>query len=63
MKNKEQENIFYDWIEKFKPVIFKIVRVYATKSKSEDDLFQEIVLQIWKSIKNYKKRCSPHTWV
>jgi len=63
MKKKEQERIFNDWMEKFKPVIFKIVRVYAKKSNNEDDLFQEIILQIWKSIRNFKRQSSTHTWI
>ena len=63
MRKKERELIFKDWIEQFKPLLFKIVKVYGTEHNAEDDLFQEIVLQIWRSIENYKNQCSPHTWV
>ena len=63
MERAEQNKIFKEWIEQFKPLVFKIVRVYGSEFNGDDDLFQEIVVQIWKSIPNFKKQCSVHTWI
>ena len=63
MRKEEKGIIFNEWMEEFKPLLFKITRVYGAETNEEDDLFQEIVIQIWKSISNFKKQCSPHTWV
>lgn len=63
MRKKEQEEIFKKWIDQFKPLLFKIVRVYGTEHNNEDDLFQEIILQLWRSVPNFERQCSVHTWV
>ena len=58
-----QEHIFKQWISEFKPLLFKIVRVYADNLEDENDLFQEMVIQIWKSVLNFKEQSSVHTWI
>ena len=63
MRKKEQEGIFNNWVDQFKPLLFKIVRIYGTEYNNEDDLFQEIIVQLWKSVPNFKKQCSEHTWI
>ncbi|MDF1697243.1 MAG: sigma-70 family RNA polymerase sigma factor [Saprospiraceae bacterium] len=63
MTKKDQEHIFKEWIEEFKPLLFKIVKVYSNNLSDENDLFQEIIIQIWKSILNFKNRSSVHTWI
>lgn len=63
MRKTEQDEIFDDWLEQFKPLVFKVVRVYGSEFNGDDDLFQEIVVQMWKSIPNFKKQCSIHTWI
>lgn len=63
MTTKEQEEIYHDWILEFKPLIFKILRAYTDNRPDENDLFQEIVIQLWKSIRNFKKKSSVHTWI
>ncbi len=63
MTKDAQEGIFKQWIADYKPLLFKIVRVYADNLEDENDLFQEIVIQIWKSVTNFKKQSSVHTWI
>lgn len=63
LSKAKQEQTFNHWISEYKPLLFKIVRIYAAKKVDENDLFQEIVIQIWKSIKNFKQDSSVHTWI
>lgn len=63
MTSNTQDQIFKRWILEFKPLLFKIVRVYADSLEDENDLFQEIVIQIWKSVLNFKNQSSVHTWI
>ncbi len=63
MTKDAQEDIFKRWIADYKPLLFKIVRVYADNLEDENDLFQEIVIQIWKSVVNFKEQSSVHTWI
>lgn len=62
MKNKQQE-IFEDWLSQHKGLLFKVVRAYAFNQADRDDLFQEITLQVWKSIPGFKGSSAVTTWL
>lgn len=61
MTEKEQLNILEDWLGQYKGLIFKIVRAYA--AADHDDLFQEIIIQIWHSIPAFRQESSATTWL
>ena len=63
MTRQEQEEIYHDWLAQHKPLVFKILKAYSRNNADENDLFQEIVIQIWKSIPSFKKQSSIHTWI
>ncbi|MBN8855258.1 MAG: RNA polymerase subunit sigma-70 [Sphingobacteriales bacterium 50-39] len=63
MTSQEQEHIFRDWLEQYKGLFFKIVRTYTVTAMDMDDLFQEIVIQVWRSIPVWKKNCAVSTWI
>lgn len=63
MKESEQNNIFQDWLSQYKALLFKIVRAYAFSEDDQDDLFQEISLQVWRSIPGFKQKSAVSTWV
>jgi len=60
---KEQKQIFDEWLNQHKTVIFKIVRAYAFNVMDQDDLFQEIIIQIWHSIPAFRREASVTTWL
>jgi RNA polymerase sigma-70 factor, ECF subfamily len=59
----EQQQLFETWLSDHKAVIFKIVRAYAFTAMDQDDLFQEIIIQVWRSIPAFRKECSATTWI
>jgi RNA polymerase sigma-70 factor (ECF subfamily) len=59
----EQEQIFEAWLGRHKGLIFKIVRAYAFTAMDQDDLFQEIALQIWRSVPAFREESSVTTWL
>lgn len=63
MSGKEQLRTFNEWLESYKGVLFKIVRAYAFSAADREDLFQEISIQLWDSIPNYRKASSVSTWI
>ncbi|MEP0006476.1 MAG: sigma-70 family RNA polymerase sigma factor [Balneola sp.] len=63
MRNKTQLDIFDRWITEFKPLLFKVVRAYAFTHEDQNDLFQEVSIQIWRSIPNFKERSKVSTWL
>jgi RNA polymerase sigma-70 factor (ECF subfamily) len=60
---KEQRQIFENWLDKYRSLIFKIVRAYAFTAMDRDDLFQEITIQVWHSITTFRNESSPTTWI
>jgi RNA polymerase sigma-70 factor (ECF subfamily) len=60
---KEQLHILEEWLGLHKGLIFKVVRAYATDIMAQDDLFQEIIIQVWHSIPAFRQASSVSTWL
>lgn len=63
MDEKTQKHIFDDWLKQHKGILFKIIRAYAFNSNDQEDLFQEISLQLWQSIPEFRGESKASTWV
>jgi RNA polymerase sigma-70 factor (ECF subfamily) len=63
MRIDKQEKIFRQWFGEYKKLIFKVVKTYADRSQDKDDLFQEILLQLWSSIPNFQGSAKETTWI
>ena len=63
MTSAEQQHIFESWLSQYKGLFFKIVRAYAVSGPEHDDLFQEIVIQVWKSVPAFRGDSAVSTWV
>ena len=61
MKLNEQQ--FLNHIEKNKAAIIKVSRMYMDKLEDQQDLFQEIVLQLWKSYGSFRQESLFSTWL
>lgn len=60
---KQREIIFKDIIEDNKGKIYRICRLYAISPIEPQDLFQEVVYQIWKSLPSFKGKSTIDTWI
>lgn len=63
MKVHEQKKIFDQWLEKHRALLFKVLRSYAFTPQDQEDLFQEIAIQVWHSIPNFKGDSAVTTWL
>ncbi len=63
MTEREQRRIFEQWLGEHRGIFFKIVRAYAFTPADQDDLFQEISLQVWKSIPDFRGESKASTWI
>jgi RNA polymerase sigma-70 factor (ECF subfamily) len=63
MEEFEQKQIFNRWLSEHKGIFFKIVRAYAFTADDQDDLFQEISFQVWKSIPDFRGESKASTWI
>jgi len=59
----EQANIFNQWLNQHKALIFKIVRAYGNNVMGQNDLFQEISIQLWRSIPAFRHESAVTTWI
>ena len=63
MKESKQRKIFDKWLDDYRALLFKIIRAYAIQAEDQDDLFQEICLQVFRSIPNFQGKSAVSTWI
>ena len=63
MKEKEQRRIFDEWLSDYKALFFKVIRAYAYHNEDQNDLFQEMCIQVWKSIPKFRGESAVSTWL
>lgn len=63
MTEKEHQHIFGTWLDEHKALLFKVVRSYAFTGSDRDDLFQEIAIQVWRSVPNFREESAVTTWL
>lgn len=61
MSGKSDVN-FEALIKECHPIIYKICRVYSDK-EDFDDLYQEVLISLWKSFKSFEGRSKWSTWL
>lgn len=59
--NIEQE--FLSVVREYERVIYKVCYLYTTKNAPLGDLYQEVVLNIWKAYPKFRKECKVSTWI
>ena len=63
MTAKEQETIFRRWLDEHVGLMLKVVRGCAASSSDQDDLFQEVLLNVWSSIQAFRGEAKETTWI
>ena len=54
---------FLELLQENRPKILKICRVYAWDTTDQDDLYQEILFQIWRALPNLRDGHFANTWL
>ncbi|MCB0847044.1 MAG: sigma-70 family RNA polymerase sigma factor [Bacteroidetes bacterium] len=57
------EQDFIVKIEEYQKILHKICFVYAKNKADKEDLYQEIILQLWKSYPSFKGNSKFSTWM
>lgn len=63
MKESEQRKIFDEWLGGYRALLFKIIKAYAYNEADQNDLFQDICLQMYRSIPNFRGSSAVSTWL
>ncbi len=58
-----REKEFLEQIKQNQGIIYKLVSLYAADAEEKKDLYQEILLQSWKSWKNFRNESKFSTWL
>jgi len=57
------EKAFLQSISDYQKIIYKICRIYRDRREDQEDLFQEIVFQLWKSYPSFKSESKISSWI
>lgn len=60
---KELSQWFHEILEQNKGILFKVARMYCQNEDDRQDLYQEISIQIWKSLHKYNDKYKMSTWL
>lgn len=58
-----REQRFEQLIHENKALIHKVCRIYSITKDDRDDLFQEIVIQLWKAFNSFRAESKFSTWL
>jgi RNA polymerase sigma-70 factor (ECF subfamily) len=62
MLNEDPETLFKTWLREYGGVVLKVARAYTLTAEEREDLAQEILLQVWRSLPQFRGRSSAATW-
>ena len=63
MSADEQAALFRAWVEQYAGLMGRVARVYAVTEVDCQDLVQEVLFQIWRSIPRFEGKASASTWI
>ena len=61
MESLEQE--FVTVIRQYERIIYKVCYLYTTPAATLSDLYQEVVLNLWKAYPKFRHECKFSTWI
>src|SRR5690606_33455632 len=63
MTSTEHQQTFQTWLDQHRALMFKVLRAYAFTPMDRDDLFQEIIIQVWRSVPAFQEKSAVTTWI
>ena len=63
MNTSREKERFVSLIKENKRIIFKVIYSYCRDAEDRKDLEQEVIIQLWKSLKTYNDAFKLSTWI
>ncbi|MDP5171055.1 MAG: RNA polymerase sigma factor [Bacteroidia bacterium] len=63
IRDAGMEEQFLSWIQEHGNRLQRICYFYSWNSEERKDLYQEVLIQIWKSMPRFREESSPGTWM
>ncbi len=60
---QETETLFLSALEQNRQKLYRICSIYSEDDEDSKDLFQEVLIQIWKSMPSFRGKSSMSTWM
>jgi len=62
MKSMEKERMFHELLDTQKDRLYRLCRGYLYAKDEVDDLFQDVLVNIWTSLESFRHEASIQTW-
>jgi len=63
VKQEDLHSKFISLLREYERIIYKICYLYADNEADRQDLYQEIVIQVWKGYQNFRGEAKFSTWL
>jgi RNA polymerase sigma-70 factor (ECF subfamily) len=63
MEKQKLEAEFLNMLQDYNGIIYKIASFYTDENATLDDLYQDVVLNLWKAFPNFRKESQLSTWI
>jgi RNA polymerase sigma-70 factor (ECF subfamily) len=60
---RERQELFKRWVHDCSGLMFNVARAFAPTDADRQDLIQEILLQLWRSVPRFEGKAKCSTWV
>lgn len=61
--SEQIEQEFLSVIREYERVIYKVCYLYTTKNATLNDLYQDVILNLWKAFPKFRHECKISTWI
>ena len=61
--SNESEKIFIETVQKYERVIYKVCSFYTSKEFPMEDLYQEVIINLWRAFPRFRNESSISTWI
>lgn len=59
----QHEQTFKIWLDSHAGILNQLSRAYAPESADADELYQEMMVQLWRSVPRFANQAKPSTWI
>jgi len=63
MQQRDLEQKFLSMIEENKKIIYKVCLMYSEEKEQQEDIYQDIVLNLWQAFPGFRGDCKISTWI
>ena len=63
MEKQKIETEFLDMMQKYNRIVYIVLSFYIDEHNAWDDLYQDVVLNLWKAFPNFREESQLSTWI